>query len=59
MRERAATIDAALTIESAPGRGTTVTLVVPRADRHEPPAPGGGVPAATAVLPGARDTAAR
>jgi hypothetical protein len=35
MRERAATIDVALTIESAPGRGTTVTLVVPRAARHE------------------------
>ena len=32
MRERAAAVGARLTIESAPGRGTTVVLVIPVED---------------------------
>jgi signal transduction histidine kinase/ligand-binding sensor domain-containing protein len=60
MRERAVAIGGALSIESAPGAGTTVTLVVPRAaEGHAAGRPSGGVPAELAVLPGARDEVRR
>ena len=40
MRERAAAAGASLTVESAPGAGTTVTLVWRRAGRTQPDGPG-------------------
>jgi two-component system, NarL family, sensor histidine kinase UhpB len=41
MRERALLIGAELTIESRPGEGTTVRLIVPSSSSHPPPLPAG------------------